>query len=255
MKLIISPAKKMRDDTDSMPPRGEPAFLPQAELLLEELRRLDRQGLKRLLTCNDSIAELAWRRYAAMDLRRGLTPAILSYDGIQYRYMAPAVFTTAEFEYVEEHLRILSGLYGLLRPFDGVRPYRLEMQAKLNTGFGPNLYAFWGSALADALTSNGERTVVNLASEEYARAVRPFLSPNVRFITPVFGQEVNGRVMEKGVYVKMARGEMVRFLAERESGDPDDLLAFDRLGYRYRPDLSGRDMPVFVSDAGKRNEE
>lgn len=248
MKIIISPAKKMREDRDGLPPVGEPVFLERAERLRDHLAGLSYRELKKLLGCNDAIAELNFRRYGAMDLGRNLTPALLAYEGIQYRYMAPSVFTGEQYAYLEEHLRILSGLYGLLRPFDGVTPYRLEMQAKLKTGFCENLYHYWGGTLAEVLTA-GEGVILNLASEEYAKAVRPYLGPEVRFVTPIFGEAVGGRIMEKGVYVKMARGEMVRFLAERRAETPEAMLPFDRLGYRYHPERSGRDMPVFLREA------
>lgn len=253
MKIIISPAKKMRTDLDGLPPRDLPLFLDRAEVLADHLRGLSYRELKQLLACNDQIAELNFRRYQSLDLRRGLTPAVLAYEGIQYRYMSPTVFTGAEYEYIQARLRILSGLYGLLRPFDGVAPYRLEMQAKLKAGSCENLYVYWGSALADALVQ-GEDTVLNLASEEYAKAVRPYVPREVRFITPVFGELIGDRVVEKGVYVKMARGEMVRFLAEGQAQGPEAVLEFHRLGYAYCPERSGRDMPVFLKEKAKRGE-
>ena len=150
MRIILSPAKKMKED-DGLPWRDLPPFLEKTGRLLETLRAMPYDRLKRLWRCNDSIAEENLRRLERMDLRRGLTPAILSYEGIQYRYMAPDVFTDREFEYLQERLRILSGFYGLLRPFDGVRPYRLEMQAKLAVDGAKDLYGFWGADLAAAL--------------------------------------------------------------------------------------------------------
>ena len=131
-----------------------------------------------------------------MDLRQGLSPALFSYRGIQYQYMAPGVFTDRELNWVSQSLRILSGLYGLLRPFDGGAPYRLEMQAKLRTDFCPDLYRFWGDSLGRRLTRESD-LVLNLASEEYARAVVPHLK-GVRCVTPVFGELLHGRVVEKG---------------------------------------------------------
>ena len=234
MKIIISPAKKMNADLDFLPPKTLPVFLERAEELTAGIKRLSYRELKKLLACNDQIAELNYARYAAMDLRRGLTPALLAYDGIQYKYMAPAVFSTGQFTYVEEHLRILSGLYGLLRPFDGVTPYRLEMQAKLD------LYAFWGDTLARAL---GEGPVLNLASEEYARAVTPFRAD---VTTPIFGELIGGKVVEKGVYVKMARGEMVRWMSERNVERIEDIRDFDGLGYQYCPERSEEKRCIFL---------
>ena len=114
MKLLISPAKKMREDGDFLAPRQAPALLERAAVLAEWLRGLDYTALKKLLACNDGIAELNFRRFQEMDLRRPGTPALLSYDGIQYQYMAPHLFTRPQFEYAETHLRILSGFYGVL---------------------------------------------------------------------------------------------------------------------------------------------
>lgn len=247
MEIIISPAKKMRPDLDGLPPLTAPIYLDRTQRLLAWLKGLDLQRLKKLLACNDQIAALNFERYQTMDLHRGLTPALLAYEGIQYRYMAPTVFTTAQLEYVQAHLHILSGFYGILRPFDGVTPYRLEMQAKLKTDFCRNLYDFWGDALGTAL--GGAEILLDLASEEYSRAVRPHLSPEVRLVTPTFGERTgDGRVVEKGVHVKMARGEMVRFLAERGAEDTDCLPDFDRLSFRYHPEYSTPDRPVFLRE-------
>ena len=148
MRIIISPAKKMRVDTDSLPIQALPDFLPETERLLAVLRAMTPKELQALWKCNDSIAALNVERLAAMDLRRCLTPAVLSYEGIQYQYMAPGVFETEQYDFIQEHLRIVSGFYGLLRPFDGVTPYRLEMQAKLAVDGSQDLYAFWGDKLA-----------------------------------------------------------------------------------------------------------
>ena len=247
MRIIISPAKKMRVDTDSFPVRDLPALLPQAEVLAEQLRSMSYGELKALWKCNDSIAAMNAERLQRMDLRHGLTPAILAYDGIQYRYMAPGVFTDGEYGYVQEHLRILSGFYGILRPFDGVTPYRLEMQAKLRMGEAKDLYAFWGDAIARELTE-GTDCVVNLASKEYSQAVEPWLPEGVLLITCVFGEEKNGKVIEKGTQCKMARGEMVRWMAENRVTDPEDLKGFDRLRYRFAPEYSGEDTLVFLME-------
>ena len=245
MRIIISPAKKMNDYLDGLPPRDLPVLLGETERLLAHLKGLSLPELKKLLACNDQLAELNFRRFQTMDLRRRLTPALLAYEGIQYRYMAPAVFTSRELAYVQEHLFLLSGFYGILRPFDGVVPYRLEMQAKLRTDFCRDLYGFWGGSLAAAL--EGTDILLNLASEEYAKAVLPHLPPEVQVVTPVFGQLLpDRRVVEKGVYVKMARGEMVRFLAEAAAESPEALSAFDRLDFRYCPERSSPGHPVFL---------
>ena len=180
-----------------------------------------------------------------MDLRRRLTPALLAYEGIQYRYMAPGVFETGQLAYIREHLRILSGFYGLLRPFDGVAPYRLEMQAKLSVDGHKDLYSFWGSTLADQLAAETD-FVLNLASNEYSRVVKPHLPPAVRFLTCTFGEMKDGNVIEKGVLCKMARGRMVRWLAENNVTGPGNIKDFAELGYRYSPAHSTENNYVFI---------
>ena len=251
MRIIISPAKKMNDDLDGLPPRELPVLLKETERLLAHLKGLSLPELKKLLSCNDQLAELNYRRFQTMDLRRRLTPALLAYEGIQYRYMAPGVFSQGALAYVQEHLRILSGFYGVLRPFDGVTSYRLEMQAKLKTTFCRDLYDFWGDRLAAALEEKD--VVVDLASGEYSRAVVPHLPDGVRVITPIFGElREDGKVVEKGVHVKMARGEMVRFLAEGGVEDPEAVTSFEGLGFRYCPQRSQPDRPVFLRDVEKR---
>ena len=245
MKLIISPAKKMNVDTDSLPWQALPAFLPQTETLREALQAMTAGELKALWKCNDKILEQNLERLAGMDLKKNLTPALLAYEGIQYQYMAPGVFTQQQLDWVADHLRILSGFYGLLRPFDGVVPYRLEMQAKLKTPAAKDLYAFWGGSLAAALFAETD-CVINLASKEYSQCIQKYLPPAARFITCVFGEEKEGKIIEKGTLCKMARGEMVRFLAEQGAQSPEVLKSFDRLGYRFDESRSTPDTFVFL---------
>ena len=247
MRFLLSPAKKMNRDTDSLPWQDLPRFLPQAEQLWQAMGQMDAAALQALWKCNDRIAEQNVQRLRTGRLRTGLTPAILAYEGIAFQYMAPSVFTVEQFDYVQEHLRILSGLYGVLRPFDGVTPYRLEMQARLSVGGSKDLYAFWGGRLADALWAETD-CIVNLASQEYSRCVFRFPVPGKRFITCVFGEEKDGKVVEKGTPCKMARGEMVRFLAQRQAETAEEARAFDRLGYRYAPEHSDETTYCFIKE-------
>ena len=201
--------------------------------------------LKKLWKCNDSILQQNVDRLGWVNLRRNLTPAILVYEGIQYQYMAPNVFTQTEYDYIQRHLRILSGFYGILRPFDGVVPYRLEMQAKLATENAKDLYGFWGESLAEQLFSETD-CIINLASKEYSVCVSKYLPRNVRFITCIFGEEKDGRITEKGTACKMARGEMVRFMAENNITDVEGIKAFDRQDYRFEQKYSDENTFVFV---------
>ena len=247
MRIIIAPAKKMMVDTDSFAIDGLPQFLEQTERLKAVIQAMSPRELQMLWKCNDAITRLNIERLEQMDLCRRLTPAILSYEGIQYRYMAPGVMETSHLDYLREHLRILSGFYGLLRPFDGVTPYRLEMQARLETDGCRDLYQFWGDRLARQLASETD-LVLNLASKEYSRAVEPYLPETVRFLTCTFGERKDGKVIEKGTMCKMARGQMVRWLAENGITDAASIRAFDQLGYRFQPDLSAENHLVFLKD-------
>ena len=248
MRIIISPAKKMKVDTDSLPCKALPAFLPKTEHLCRILQSMSGEELKKLWKCNDQIANLNIQRLQNMDLHNRLTPAVLAYEGIQYQYMAPGVFTEQAFDYIQEHLRILSGFYGILKPFDGVTPYRLEMQAKLRAGECKDLYAYWGDSLAKTLFAETD-CIINLASREYSVCISKYLPENVRFITCVFGEEKNGKVIEKGTICKMARGEMVRFMAENQIRDPEQIKSFDRLGYCFDPSQSNDSLFVFLLNA------
>ena len=192
-----------------------------------------------------SIAKHYVERLADMDLRRRLTPAVLAYEGIQYRYMAPRVMESVQLDYLREHLRILSGFYGLLRPFDGVVPYRLEMQARLAADGCKDLYGFWSGSLAKKLADETD-LVLDLASKEYGRAVAPHLPKDVRLVTCTFGEWKNGKVIEKGTMCKMARGQMVRWLAEHNIENPEDIREFSDLDYRFEPELSDQDHFIFV---------
>ena len=250
MRIIISPAKKMRVDTDSMPWRDLPRFLDKTENLANILKEKTYEELKKIWKCNDQIAELNVARLENMDLHTRLTPAVLSYEGIQYQYMAPGVFTDREFDYIQEHLRILSGFYGVLRPFDGVTPYRLEMQAKLRAGESKDLYGYWGSSLGEMLFAETD-CIVNLASKEYSICVSRYLPEDVRFVTCVFGEEKDGKVIEKGTMCKMARGEMVRFMSENQITDPEKIKDFDRLDYVFDANWSDDKMFVFIRKATK----
>ena len=245
MRIIISPAKKMNVDTDSLPVRGLPAFLERTEEICLELQSKSSEELQKLWKCNDKIAALNIERLQKMDLRRNLTPAVLAYEGIQYQYMAPNVFTNREYDYIQEHLRILSGFYGVLRPFDGVTPYRLEMQAKLKIREAKDLYAYWSDGLAEHIFSESD-CVINLASKEYSVCVSKYLRPSIRFITCVFGEEKDDKIIEKGTMCKMARGEMVRYMAEHQIKTPEDIRAFDRLDYAFDPERSDESTYVFV---------
>lgn len=245
MRIIISPAKKMKIDNDDFEHRHMPVLLHKTRELLAYLRSLNYDELKDMWKCNDKIARLNYNRIRNMDLYNSLTPAILSFEGIQYQYMAPGVFEYDELDYIDEHLRILSGFYGVLRPFDGVTPYRLEMQTKLINWIHKSLYEFWADDIAKYLFSES-RCILNLASKEYSKCVSRYITEDIRFITCIFGEINDGRVIQKGTLAKMARGEMVRFMAENKIVNVEDIKEFNRLGYVYKEELSNENTYVFI---------
>ena len=245
MKIIIAPAKKMTVDSDSLPILSQPTYLDATRQILQALRQLTYDEAKALWHCSDKLARPNYDWLQQLDVTRQLSPAVLAYTGIQYQYMAPDVFTQPAIDYVQHSLRILSGFYGILRPFDGIVPYRLEMQSKLPVADQPNLCDFWGSRLYDDLYGDHE-PVINLASKEYAKAIEKYLRPQDQLITITFGTLQDGRLKTRATLAKMARGEMVRFMAEKQVTTVAALKQFDHLDYRYAAELSTADQLVFV---------
>ena len=235
----------MDEKLDTLEYYQMPHFVEKTEYLLAYLKTLSYAELKSIWKCNDSIAEHNYRRVQMMNLHKNLTSCLLSYTGLQFTYIAGEVLESGQIEYLEEHLRILSGFYGILRPFDGVVPYRLEMQAILKNWHTNSLYDFWGESLARKLLSESD-CIVNLASKEYSKCIVPYLKKDTTVVTCVFGEIKNGKVIEKGTYAKMARGEMVRFMAENGIETLEEIKQFDRLNYTYVETLSDEKTYVFL---------
>ena len=244
MKIILSPAKKMITDTDSIAPDGLPEFIDKTTEIQSWLKGKSKDELKTIWKCNEKIAEQNFNRLKNMDLYHSLTPAILAYEGIAFQYMAPSVFEDSQFEYVQNHLRILSAFYGVLKPLDGVTSYRLEMQAKVGIGDAKNLYEYWGDMLYCSVIDNS-RIIINLASKEYSKSIEKYLTLQDKYITISFCELSGDKLVTKGTYAKMARGEMVRFMTENSIESPEDIKRFDRLGYAFRSDLSSDTEYVF----------
>lgn len=211
--------------------------MEQTEQILGWLKSKKLEELQKLWKCNDDIAKENWNRILKMDLYKDLTPAVLAYDGIAFKYMAPSVFELGELDYVQEHLCILSAFYGVVRAMDGVTPYRLEMQAKLSLGAYKDLYSLWGDRLYNEVRDESG-VIINLASKEYSKCIEKYLQPEDKYITVEFLEESNGKLVVKATYAKMARGEMVRYMAENHIEDSEDLKDFNYLGYQFRADLS-----------------
>ena len=251
MNIIISPAKKMVICDDVLANRSMSNNLDKTNLIYTTLNNLSYDELKNILTCNDAIAELNYERYRFMNTKslledaENLTPAILAYDGIQYKYMSPNTFSEKNLDYINNHLKILSGFYGVLKPFDGVVPYRLEMQAKLKVNNSKNLYDFWEDTIYKEVTKDSN-VILNLASKEYSKCVEKYLKDTDTFVTCIFGTLKDGKVKVKATEAKMARGLMTRYITINEIDDISKIKEFNELGFSYSSTLSTDSEYVFI---------
>lgn len=258
LTLVLSTAKTL-DYESPLPPAfaaleaelHRPAFVAEAALLVERLRALDTDGIARLMELSPALAALNAQRFA--DWRPRFTPknsraALLAFNGDVYEGLDARSLDADALRWADAHLRILSGLYGLLRPLDRMQPYRLEMGRALKTEQGATLYAFWGDRQALALNRLGKGPVVNLASQEYARAMlRPALKRPV--IEPVFEECRGGEAKVISFFAKRARGLMARYAVDQRLEEAQDLRSFDREGYRWKAKLSTPERWVFQREA------
>lgn len=241
MKIIISPAKKMKVQ-EEFEVKSLPLLLNQTKQLHHHLKQLSVQDIAQIMKCNEKIAQTTSCYYQEMKFDEKLTPALFAYVGLQYQHMAPHVFTDEECDYVSKHLFILSGFYGILRPFDGIRLYRLEMQTKLPKY---DLYDFWNDQLANICYKEND-IVINLASKEYSQCIQKYLKENQQLITIHFMSEVNGKLKIKATEAKMARGAMVRYMATHQIEDIEKIKQFNDYQYVYSPSLSTTTDWVFI---------
>ncbi|GGI65166.1 peroxide stress protein YaaA [Enterococcus alcedinis] len=245
MKIIISPTKTMTTQPDHFLPQSQPAFLAETKKILTHLQKLSLEEATKLWKCSAPLALENYERIQQMVFNQNLTPAIVSYKGLQYQYMAPDLFTEPALTYIQENLRILSGFYGVLRPFDGIVPYRLEMQAPLPIAKSKHLYDFWGNKIYTALFAD-QQPVINLASKEYSKTLTPYLKENDQLIDIAFMHAIDNKLKVKATLAKMARGEMVRYLAENQVKTLDEIKQFDHPHYRFSKTHSSVNKFVFL---------
>ncbi|MGN1389633.1 MAG: peroxide stress protein YaaA [Bulleidia sp.] len=240
MIVILSPAKKMMETGDDFQPEQLPEFLEDTMRLKEALRARSKAERKKLWNCSDALAEKA-EQMLRNDPSHPHSAAVFSYSGLAYQHLSASSMDDDMLAWIREHLRILSGFNGILRPYDGVVPYRLEMQAPLACGNAGNLYEFWNDRLYQTIA---DEKIINLASEEYSRAILPYAEKG-QVITITFLQEHHGKLVTKGSYAKMARGDMTRWMSEQNVNEPEELRKFD-LHYSYSEDLSSAEEFVFI---------
>ncbi len=255
MLIVLSPAKSLDFESRARTRKfTEPAFLEDSARLVQAARRLKPRDLSKLMSISDALAELNHERFATWKTPFTLEnakQAIFAFQGDVYQGMNAGAFTAADLNFAQKHLRILSGLYGILRPLDLMQPYRLEMGRKFATKGKKDLYEFWGSRLTGSLNEAfaaqraKRKTLVNLASNEYWKAVRPKeLSAEV--VTPVFKDFTNGQYRVVSFFAKKARGEMAAYIIKNRVKSPAGLHDFRANGYKYSAKESTEAGPVFL---------
>lgn len=250
MLIVLSPAKSL--DLDSPPTtrvHTTPHFIDRAAELIAVLRTRSPAEIGELMSISDALSALNVARYASWHPdHSGERQAVMSFDGDVYAGLQARTLTPKQLDYAQKHVRILSGLYGVLRPLDQMHPYRLEMGTRLPNARGKDLYAFWGEDVTRALNrqiaENGDKALVNLASEEYFKVVKPRLL-EVPVITPVFEDWKNGKYKIISFFAKRARGMMARYAAQKGISDPEKLKKFDVDGYAFDASVSGEREWVF----------
>ena len=257
MLAVLSPAKSLDYESPLTTSRfSEPQLMHESALLIEQLRQFTPADIASLMSLSDKLAGLNVARYAQWQpvaTPDNARPALLAFNGDVYSGLAAQDFNDADLDVAQQHIRTLSGLYGLLRPLDLLQPYRLEMGTKLANSRGKDLYAFWGNIITEhlnrALQEQGDDILLNLASDEYFKSVRVKQLAG-RVITPVFQDEKNGKYKIISFYAKKARGLMARYLVKERISKPEQLLDFAVAGYGYCPELSTENKLVFRRPEG-----
>jgi len=253
MLIVISPAKKLDYETPAKTKvYTTPDYLKESQLLIRRMRDFSVLDIAELMHVSNKIAELNFERYETWTPR--FTPnnakqAVLAFMGDVYTGLDANTLKSSDLNYAQKHLRILSGLYGLLRPLDLMKAYRLEMGTRLETDRGKNLYEFWDMTITDGLNAQLKKikssTLVNLASNEYFKSVKA-KQIDGDIITPAFKEYKNGDYKMIGIYAKKARGLMSRYIIQNRLQDPEDLKSFDEEGYQYNKKLSKDNNWVFT---------
>jgi len=253
MLIVISPAKTLDYETT---PKTKvfttPDYLDHSQRLISRLRNFSSLDISDLMKVSAKIADLNFDRYESWKTpftEKNAKQAILAFKGDVYSGLDAESFKADDFKFAQKHLRVLSGLYGLLRPLDLMQPYRLEMGTRLKTDEGKNLYEFWGSDITEGLNKQLKKiksdTLINLASNEYFKSVKP-KELNARIITPAFKEFKNGEYKMIGIYAKKARGLLSRYIIQNKLSNPEDLKLFNEEGYKFNKKLSKGDNWVFT---------
>lgn len=252
MIALLSPSKNLNENpVDIVKMHSTPQFLNESKAIIEVLRSFSPSELERLMKINTKLAHLNFDRYVKWSdtIDDSIAKrAILMFSGEVFNGIKASDFSAEDLEYSQPYVRILSGLYGGLRPLDLIHPYRLEMGTNLKVGNKNNLYDFWENKISEnilsELSGHKQKVIINLASDEYFKVVKS-LDKEVRIIKCQFKEERNGKLKFVTIYGKKARGLMLRFMIRNRIQDPEDLKAFDLEGYYFNPDYSSKDNWMF----------
>ncbi len=253
MITIISPSKTQDFSSNGVPElHTQPRFLDQTEVLVNELRKQSAGDIKALMEVSDKIADLNYNRYRQFNTPfspENAKQALFAFKGDVYTGIDIENYNEKELSFAQDHLRILSGLYGLLRPLDLIQPYRLEMKIKLKNPKGKDLYSFWGNRLTEelnkAMASGAKPVLINLASNEYFKAIQK-KELKADIITPVFKEFKNGKYSIIAIFAKKARGLMTDFIIKNRIEDPETLKTFQQEGYEFSEQHSNEKEWVFI---------
>lgn len=248
MKIFLSPSKTMNLNCLTLPTAQQPRFLEQSHSLINELRKLSVDDIAEFMNISDKLANAVHDYIDNWKLpftNLNAKPALFTFSGDVYEGLDAQKFSETELAYAQQNIRILSGLYGILRPLDLIQPYRLEMGKKLSTGKVDNLYKFWGNILTESINEECRDFVINLASREYFKVIRTKeLKPKV--ITPVFKDTSKGKLKIISFYAKRARGLMARYIVENRIDDIEAIKGFNKAGYKFSEELSKENEFIFT---------
>lgn len=247
MKIIVTPAKKVKTEVDYFEVESQPVLLEYTKTILSSLRQLKMDDLQKILKCSDNIAKKTYDLYQHMNLYKHQVPALMAFQGIQFDHLSGELFSYEEYDYIRKHIVILSGFYGILRPFDGIVPYRLELNDPIRIGTFKNLYQFWNRIIYDQLIVD-DHQLLDLGAKQYSRMIHKYLDDSIEYVQCRFKERIHGQLVERGVYVKIARGEMIRYLVTHQITDFEAVKSFCMLGYCFDPALSSSRQYVFVRE-------
>ncbi|MEG0249522.1 MAG: peroxide stress protein YaaA [Peptostreptococcus sp.] len=243
MIIFISPAKGF--NKTEIDPESIPEFIDKSKLLIDYLKTLDTSEISAIMKINEKLSKVNKERFESFKLDRSGSPALLAYSGVQYKNISLEDFDEDDLNFANKHLRILSGLYGLLRPMDSIYPYRLDISTKLTSEIFSNLYRYWDNKIFNSIKKDSKDVIINLASEEYSKAVKKYITDE-KYISCTFKVLKNNKLKLESNSSKKARGLMVRYIIKNKITYPKDIKNFTEDGFAFSKELSSDNEFVFI---------